>query len=42
MKRTTNSHWIGEAAIENINIMDERRPKIVRNRVFDWHGDYWQ
>ena len=27
----------GKAAIENVNIIDERRPKIVKNRVFDCH-----
>ena len=25
----------GRMAIENVNTIDERRPKIVRNRVFD-------
>ena len=30
-------------AIENVNIIDERRPKIVRNRLFDCPtGDHWQ
>ena len=27
----------GYAAIENVNIIDERRSKIVRNRVYDRH-----
>ena len=27
----------------NRNTVDERRPKIVRNRVFDWHLSFdWQ
>ena len=34
MKRTTKPNWI---AIENVNNIDERRPKIVRNMVFDCH-----
>ena len=27
----------GYEAIENVNTSDERRSKIVRKRVFDWH-----
>ena len=35
MKRTAESNW--KAAIENVNIIDTHRPKIVGNRVFDCH-----
>ena len=28
----------GKAAIENVNTIDERRSKIVRNRAFDCHS----
>ena len=35
---TTFQHeHTGQAAIENVNTIDERRSKLVRNRVFDCH-----
>ena len=35
VKIIANSRQI--AAIENVTTIDERRSKINRNRVFDWH-----
>ena len=35
MKRTTKPHRIG--GNQKVNAIDEHRPKIVRNRVFDCH-----
>ena len=30
-------HYTGKVAIENVDTIDKRRSKIVRNRVFDCH-----
>ena len=35
MKRTSKPHCIGSN--QNVNTIDERRPKIVRHIVFDCH-----